>query len=151
VWRPKGEDVPAGFTPSVGPGKAISTDARYETKKIHLRVEWAYGDRADFNHRGDARTWMSLWGVAAMKLKLPDLALMPAVRVEWLDADREHGVGRRYYLSGALNLMDRHDQVRLLVDVSRSIVQSGSPLVGQPPGLLDQSSTIAVVQLQVKI
>jgi len=158
VWRPKSQEVPAGFTPSVGKGKAISADVRYEAKKLHLRAEWMFGDRADFNHRGDdamgnggARTFMSVWAVAAMKFKLPDLALLPAVRVEWLDADREHGVGRRYYLSGALNLMDRHDQVRLLVDVSRSIVQSGSPLIGQPPGLLDQSSTIAVVQVQVKI
>lgn len=158
VYRRKGQQVPAGFIPTVGPGKAISADIMYDGKQLALRGEWLWGDRADENHRGDdvmgnggARTFMGAWGIAAYKIALDKLALMPAARVEWLDADREHPIGRRLYISGAINVLDKADQVRLLLDVSRQQVQAGTIPLGQSLGLIDQNATIINVQIQIKI
>ena len=158
VYRRKGQQVPAGFIPTVGPGKAMSADVMYDGKRLALRGEWLWGDRTDENHRGDdlngnggARTFMGAWGIAGYKLSAGKLAVLPAARFEWLDADREHPVGRRLYISGAMTVMDKADQVRLLLDVSRQQVQTGTIPLGQSLGLIDQSATIVNVQVQIKI
>ena len=158
VYRRKGQQVPAGFIPTVGPGKAMSADVMYDGKRLALRGEWLWGDRTDENHRGDdldgnggARTFMGAWGIAGYKLSAGKLAVLPAARFEWLDADREHPVGRRLYISGAMTVMDKADQVRFLVDVSRQQVQTGTIPLGQSLGLIDQSATILNVQVQIKI
>lgn len=158
VYRRKGQQVPAGFIPTVGPGKAMSADVMYDGKRLALRGEWLWGDRTDENHRGDdlngnggARTFMGAWGIAAYKIPAGKLAVLPAARVEWLDADREHPVGRRLYISGAINVLDKADQVRVLLDVSRQQVQAGTIPLGQSLGLIDQNATIVNVQVQIKI
>lgn len=158
VYRRKGQQVPAGFIPTVGPGKAMSADAMYDGKRLALRGEFLWGDRTDENHRGDdlmgnggARTFMGAWFIGAYKVPVDKLAIMPAARFEWLDADREHPVGRRLYISGAINVMDKADQVRVLLDVSRQQVQTGTIPLGQSLGLLDQNATIVNLQIQIKI
>jgi len=130
----------------------------YDGKRLAARAEWLWGDRSDDNHRGDdlmgnggARTFMGAWAIAAYKIPVDKLMVMPAARVEWLDADREHPVGRRYYVSGAVNVMDKSDEVRVLLDVSRQQVQDGTIPLGMPPGLLDQNATVVNLQIQIKI
>lgn len=153
AWRPHGQSpLGAGIPSTTIAGKAVSADASIVAKDLEVRAEWLWGDRTDRALAADARTWMAFWAIGAIKLDLSDtLRLMPAARFEWLDADREHPVGRRYLFSGSLNLMDRADTVRLLLDVSRNQVQSGTFPLSVPPLLLDTSSTTIVVQLQVKV
>ena len=158
VYRRKGQQVPPGFIPTVGAGKAMSADVMYVGKRLAARGEWLWGDRTDENHRGDdlmgnggARTFMGAWGIVGYKIPVDKLAVIPAARLEWLDADREHPIGRRLYISGAITVMDKADQVRMLLDVSRQQVQAGTIPIGQSLGLLDQSATIVNVQVQIKI
>ena len=151
AWRPHGQTVPAGVSPTTGEARAMSADVSYERKRYELRTEWLWGDRADEVNRGDARTFMAAWGIAAVKIPVRHDVVMPAARFEWLDADREHGIGSRYLMTLALNVMDVADSVRVLVDVSRTQVHAGTFPLSVPPVLTDISSTAAVVQVQVKI
>jgi hypothetical protein len=153
AWRPHGQSPIAPGVPSTTiAGKAVSADASFVAKDLEVRAEWLWGDRTDHALAADASTWMAFWAIGAIKLELSHaLRLMPAARFEWLDADREHQIGRRYLFSGALTVMDRADSFRLMLDVSRNQVQSGTFPLGIPPLLLDTSSTTIVVQVQVKV
>ena len=153
AWRPHGQSpVGAGIPSTTTAGKAVSADASFVSKDLEIRAEWLWGDRTDSALAANASTWMAFWAVGAVKLDVSDaVRLMPAVRFEWLDADREHPIGRRYLVSGALNLMDHADSVRLLLDVSRNQVQAGTFPLGVPPLLFDASSTTIVMQVQVKV
>jgi hypothetical protein len=151
AWRPRGKHPPGGITPDTGPGRATSADVIYARKHYELRAEWLWGTRSDEINAADAKTFMAAWGIAALRKQVGAVTLMPAARFEWLDADREHPIGRRFYMSGALNVMDLADTFRVVVDVSRSIVQAGSFPLSVPPVLRDTSSTVVVVQAQVKI
>lgn len=153
AWRPHGQSpIAAGVPSTTTAGKAVSADASVIFKALEVRAEWLWGDRTDRAIATDARTWMAFWAVGAVKLDVSDsVRLMPAVRFEWLDADREHPIGRRYLISGGLNVMDRTDSLRLLLDVSRNQVQPGTFPLGVPPLLLDASSTTITVQIQVKV
>ena len=151
VWRQHGQQPPPGIPSNAGPGQAVSADIRYSRKRLELRAEWLWGDRADEANRGDARTFMAAWVIAAVRLRLDPVVLMPAVRFEWLDADREHEIGRRYVFSTAVDVMDVSESVRLLIDVSHYQVQRGTYPLSIAPVLLDTSSTAIVAQVQVKI
>jgi hypothetical protein len=151
AWRHRGATSPPGIPTTTGPARAISVDARYTRKKFELRAEWLWGQRGDVLYAGEAKTFMAAWAIVAAHINTCRVRLTPAARFEWLDADREHGIGRRYVASGALNVGDLADNLRFLVDVSRTQVEAGSYPLGQIPLLLDHSATTVVGQLQLKI
>lgn len=157
--RPHGEStVPAN--PSSG--QAVSADATYHHKSYEVRAEWLWGTRSDKPNAALALNWMAAWAIATMRFPVSDcVVLMPAARFEWLDADlggiftdaagQQHGVGRRFYITGALNAMNVTDNLRVLLDVTRSQVQPHTYPINFPPLLLDRSSTIITLQAQIKI
>ena len=114
-------------------GIVFSADATLSVGDFVLRGEWLTGDRTDNDveiplkqRRGEARRFMSVWGIAAFRLPIGGFVLTPALRAEYLDTDREHpDVGGILHLSGALNL-DLSDRVRLLADATRHFVQFGT-------------------------
>ena len=113
------------------------------------------GTRVDHDTRYGARSFAAIWALGGYRFKVGPIHLLPAVRVEWLDADRQHAVGLRRSLSFALNV-DFNKNVRLLFDVTRSDVQAGSPLLDQPKPLPDPAyheldATRLVGQLQVRM
>jgi hypothetical protein len=136
-------------------GKAFSADVSFDRYHLTARVEAMVGDRVDADATYGARTFASVWGLAAYRFRLGPVHLMPAVRAEWLDGDREHKVGLRRELSAALNvILSKH--ARLLFDVTRTDVEKGSPILDQPlplqdPPYLDLSNTRLVGQLQVEM
>jgi hypothetical protein len=152
AWRPNGTtDIP-NLPPQsqVTSGAATSADATYSNTYLELRAEWLYGDRTDLPTRVDARTFMSAWGIAAVRFPVARVLAMPALRFEWLDADRQHPEGQRYLASAALNL-DFTTHVRLLLDLSRDELRAGTYPLATPPGVFSQSATVFVVQVQLKI
>ncbi len=151
AWRPNG--TPAVSLPpqsQVTSGKATSADATYSNQFLELRGEWLWGDRTDIAYRGDARTWMAAWGIFAVRFPVAHVLVMPAARFEWLDVDRQQSGGQRYLISGALNL-DFTAHVRLLLDLSRDQLGSGTSPADTPPGVFTQSATIFVTQIQLKV
>jgi hypothetical protein len=76
--------------------------------------------------------------------------VMPALRFEWLDADRQHPEGQRYVASGALNF-DYTAHARLLLDLTRDQLRPGTYPLSSPPGVFSQSATIFVIQVQLKL
>ena len=81
--------------------------------------------------------------------------LMPAARVEWLDGDRDHSVGLRRQLAFGLNIVFSK-QARLLLDVTRTDAQAGSPIIDQPlpvpsTPFFELSHTRWVGQFQIEI
>jgi hypothetical protein len=152
AWRPTGTEDVAGLPPQsqVSSGAATSADATYSNRNLELRGEWLYGDRTDVPTRGDARTFMAAWGIAAVRFPIARVLAMPALRFEWLDADRQQPQGQRYLASIALNL-DFTARVRLLLDLSRDELRAGTSPVNSPPGVFSNSATIFVTQVQLKI
>jgi hypothetical protein len=114
-------------------GLAYSADVIVKTGPLVVRAEWLSGDRTDNDvpvplkqRRGDARTFMSAWGLVAARLPVGSVHLIPAFRLEWLDVDREHTqTGSMIHLSGAVTL-ELSERLRLLGDVSRHWVQYGT-------------------------
>jgi hypothetical protein len=113
-----------------GKGRAFSVDARYKQKGFMLRAEALYGDRVDLDERYGARTFWAAWGLAAYRIDLGAVQLLPAVRYEWFDADREHDTGIQVQFTGALTLLFL-ERVRVVLDVTATDVQTGSPLLNQ--------------------
>ena len=151
AWRPTG--TPAVDLPpqsQVTSGAATSADATYSTRSVELRGEWLWGDRTDIAYRGDARTFMAAWGIFALRFPVARILAMPTARFEWLDIDRQHPEGQRYLVSGALNL-DFTTHLRLLLDLSRDQLTSGTYPSSAPPGVFTQSATIVVTQIQLKV
>jgi hypothetical protein len=80
---------------------------------------------------------------------------MPAGRVEWLDMDREHGVGGRLELTAAFNLLYKK-RVRFVVAATRTEVQASTPVLEQPEPLpytpyfaLDHTRLTFQLQLEI--
>ena len=120
-----------------------------------FRVEAMMGDRIDVDSTYGARGFAALWALAAYRFRLGSLHLMPAARVEWLDGDRTHPGGLRRQVSAALNVIFSK-YGRFLIDVTRSDVEAGSPILDQPLPLqaipfLDLSFTRLALQLQVEL
>jgi hypothetical protein len=136
-------------------GRAASADVTLRRWHFMLRGEAMLGDRVDVDMRYGARTFLAAWALLAYRFRLGPTHLMPALRVEWLDADREHAVGVRRSISAGVNCFFSK-QVRLLIDITRTDVEAGSPLLAQPlpiPGFpyFELNRTRVVAQLQGKI
>jgi hypothetical protein len=114
-------------------GLAYSADVIVTTGPFVFRAEWLTGDRTDNDvvvplkqRRGDARTFMSAWGMGAARFPVGRYHLIPAFRLEWLDVDREHSdVGGIIHVSAALTL-ELSQRLRVLADLSRHFVQYGT-------------------------
>jgi hypothetical protein len=136
-------------------GRAFSADASYKRKHIVLGAEAMVGTRVDYDTRYGAHTFAAVWVLGGYRFRAGPVHLLPALRAEWLDADREHDTGLRRELSFALNV-DFSESIRLLLDVTRSDVQAHSPVLDQPKPLADPpynelDATRLVAQLQIKI
>ena len=136
-------------------GKAYSADVTFSRAHFTLRAEAMLGDRVDIDSRYGARSFWAAWGLVAYRFRLGPVRLLPAARIEWLDADREHSVGRRRQMSLGLNVLFSKT-VRFLIDVTRTDVESNTPVLEQPLPLaafpyLDLDSTRVVAQLQLEI
>lgn len=138
-----------------GSGVAYSADLSYSRKGFSVRLEGMLGDRVDHDERYQARSFGCIWLLAAQRFRIGPVALMPAVRAQWLDTDREHAGGGRMELSAALNVLYKK-RVRWVFAVTRTQVQPNTPLVEQPRPLpydpyLDLNNTRATTQLQIEI
>lgn len=151
AWRPTGTENIPNLPPQslVSSGAATSADVTYSNRLLELRGEWLYGDRTDIPTRGDARTFMGAWGIAAVRFPVARVLVMPAVRFEWLDIDLQQPEGQRYLFTGALNL-DFTSHVRLLLDLTRYQISPGV-YPPAPPGVFSRDATVFVTQVQLKI
>lgn len=137
-------------------GHALSADARYKKKGLMLRGEWMYGDRVDIDERYGAKTWMAVWALAAYRIDITDaVRLLPAIRYEWLDANREANVGVQNQISLALNVLF-WERARFVLEVTNINVQAGTPFLNQPKPLqaepfLALDSTRIIGQLQLEL
>jgi len=138
-----------------GSGKAYSADVSYTRKHFSVRIEGLLGDRVDIDTRYNARSFGAVWALAAYRFKVGPLGVMPAVRAELLDMDREHDSGGRRALSFALSLLYKKS-VRFVVDVTRTDVQRETAVIEQPQPLalypyLDLDNTRVTAQLQLEL
>jgi hypothetical protein len=136
-------------------GKAYSADISFAKKHWRIRLEGMLGDRVDVDTRYGARSWMAGWVLVGYKFRAGPIALMPAARAEWLDTDREHSVGGRRELTLGMNVFFSQT-VQLLVDVTRTDVANGTPVIEQPLPLpaipyFDLDNTRVTAQLQLQI
>lgn len=136
-------------------GRAWSADVSFERYHLSARAEAMTGDRVDIDSAYGARTFASVWGLVAYRLRVGPVHLMPALRAEWLDGDRDHKIGARRALSAAMNVI-LSKNARFLLDVTRTDVEKGSPLLDQPtplqvPPFLELNNTRLVGQLQVEM
>jgi hypothetical protein len=138
-----------------GKGRAFSVDARIKKKGFMLRGEFMLGDRVDLDQRYGAKSFWSAWALAAYRIDLGGLKLIPAARAEWLDADREHGKGLWRTLSFGVTALFL-ERVRVLFDVTRTDVNGNTIVIAQPKPLqdpaflaLDNTRITAQVQLEL--
>jgi hypothetical protein len=136
-------------------GKAYSADISYAKHHLRVRVEGMLGDRVDIDTRYGARSWMGMWVLVGYKFKAGPIALMPTARAEWLDTDREHSVGGRRELTLGCNIFFSKS-VQLVIDATRTDVQSGTPVIEQPLPLpaipyFDLAHERVTAQLQLQI
>lgn len=136
-------------------GKAYGADLTYDRHHLMLRGEALIGDRVDVEERYGARSFWAAWALCAYDFQLAWLRFTPVLRAEWLDADREHDVGRRRALSAGLSF-PYEKQLRFLVDVTRTDVQRGTPVLESPkppPAVpyFARDSTRLSAQLQLEL
>jgi hypothetical protein len=136
-------------------GQAVSADAKFQRYHLTFMVEGMLGTRVDYDTRYGAGSFAAIWAVLGYRFAVGPIHLMPVVRVEWLDADREHDVGLRRELSFAVNF-DVTQSVRFVIDVSRTDVQANSPVLDMPKPLpadpyYELDETRVVGQLQVAL
>jgi len=136
-------------------GKAYSADAGFERHHLTLRAEGLLGDRVDVGPRYGARSFWAVWALAAYDLHVGWLRVTPVVRAEWLDQDREHAVGGRREISAGVGIPFRK-QIRFVVDVKRTDVERGTPVIDPPKPLpafpyFDRSNTRVTAQLQLEL
>ena len=136
-------------------GKAYSADLSFERYHFTLRSEGLLGDRVDVDERYGARSFWAVWALAAYDVHAGWLRLTPAVRVEWLDLDRDHDLGARREIAGGIGVPFKK-RMRLLLDVKRTDVQKGTPVINSPKPLpavpyFDLSSTRVTAQFQVEL
>jgi hypothetical protein len=116
----------------LGKGKALGGDLSLAIDHFALRGEFLAGTRTDLIYRGDARTFISGWGIASYRIPIDTWSLLPALRVEWLDNDHEHDTGGQLYLTGALNF-DVTSNLRVVVDMTYVHAQYGTLAAGDIP------------------
>jgi hypothetical protein len=136
-------------------GKAYSADVTYERHHFTLRGEGLIGDRVDVDERYGARSFWAFWALLAYDIHVGGFRCMPALRAEWLDLDRDHGVGGRRELRAGVAFPYKK-RVRFLVDVARSDIEAGTPVIDSPKPLpavpyFDLDSTRVTAQLQVEL
>ena len=136
-------------------GKAYSADISFERHHFTLRTEGLLGDRVDVDERYGARSFWAVWALAAYDIHVGWLRLTPAVRVEWLDLDRDHDVGGRREIAAGIGVPFKK-RIRLLVDVKRTDVEKGTPVIDSPKPLpavpyFDLDSTRVTAQLQIEL
>jgi hypothetical protein len=136
-------------------GSAFGADLTFHRQGFMVRTEGLLGNRVDYDTRYGAKRWAAAWAIAAFKFSLATVQLQPAVRAEVLDTDIDHDEGRRFQYSFALSAQ-LNRTTRLLFDVTRTDVQSNSPVVEQPTPLReipynDLSNTRVTGQLQVTL
>jgi hypothetical protein len=134
-------------------GRAWSADVTFDRWKALVSVEAMIGDRVDYDERFGAETFAAIWALASYRFRVGPIQLMPAARIELLDADREHRTGLRRALSGGLNVIFTKS-VRTLIDVTRTDVDPETPALDPPlpvviPPYYELDSTRITAQLQV--
>jgi hypothetical protein len=136
-------------------GKAYGVDISYSRKRFSIRVEGLLGDRVDVDQRYNARSYSAVWGLVAYRFKIGPIGLMPAARVEFMDADREHDTGGRRIVSFGLNVLYKRS-VRFVFDVSHTDVQDNTSVIEQPRPLpytpyiaLDNTRVTGQLQLEL--
>jgi len=138
---------------------------------MEVRAEGLYGKRVDIMSRlndgtgfyvGDCPSgnchWLAGWGLVTYRVPVGKRGvLMPAVRAEWLEMNREQHLGKRTYLTGALDF-DVTPELRLLVDVTWRHVQPQSLSLTQlnqfvtvGSEIYDLSGTRMTLQAQLRI
>jgi len=120
-----------------------------------LRAEGIIGDRVDVDERYGARSFWAFWALAAYDVHVGWLRFQPVVRVEFLDLDRDHDVGGRSEYSAGISVPYKK-KVRFLVDVRRTEVEHGTPVIDSPKPLpavpyFDLDSTRVTAQVQVEL
>jgi hypothetical protein len=135
-------------------GKAYSADVTFSRKRFTVRAEGMLGDRIDIDTRYGARSFWAAWALVAYRFRAGPVRLMPAARIEWMDADREHSVGRRRLVTLGVNVLFTKT-IRFVVDVTHTDVEGNTPVLEQPQPLavfpyLDLDSTRVVGQLQLE-
>ncbi len=167
AWR-RAQTAP-NILPVDGPqdaGVAWSADAMLQFDTWEVRAEMLGGDRTDVLHRAnpdvgaDAKTFLGAWLLGVYRIPVRTAVVMPALRLEWLDTDRDRPVGGHLLASGALNI-DFGGRVRLLLDLTRQWVQDNTIPIGQKPtGATDLGTYMTfhdtaywkfVTQLQVRL
>lgn len=136
-------------------GKAYSADISYERHHFSFRSEGLIGDRVDTDERYGARSFWAVWALLAYDVHAGWLRFTPVIKAEWLDLDRDHDVGGRRELSAGVAFPYKK-RVRVLVDVKRTDVQAGTPVIDSPKPLpavpyFDVDSTRITAQLQVEL
>lgn len=115
-------------------GQAYSGDVTFSYDGLEIRAEGIYGSRTDklnnwstnaYHDPGD--TFLAAWAIASYRIPFWNkYALMPALRAEYLDTDREDAkIGEHYYYTAGVNL-EFPGGIRLLVDLSRYTAQFGT-------------------------
>jgi len=152
-------------------GAAVSGDVSLALGRMEIRAEGLYGKRTDMMSRlndgtgfyvGDCPSgnchWLAGWGLATYRVPVGKRSvLMPAVRAEWLEMNREQHLGKRTYLTGALDF-DVTPELRFLVDVTWRHVQPQSLSLTQlnqfvtvGSEIYDLSGTRMTLQAQLRI
>jgi len=152
-------------------GAAVSGDVTLNVGRIEVRAEGLYGKRVDMRSRYNDGTgfyvgdcpggrchWVAGWGLMTYRFPVGKRSvLMPAVRAEWLEMNREQHAGKRTFLTGALNC-DVTPDLRLLVDLTWRHVQPQSLALEQlnefvtlGSTLYDLSGTRVTLQAQLRI
>ena len=112
-------------------GQAFSGDVTFESSGLLLRTEAMYGTRTDYFTRYGAENFAAVWASASYKFPIGSLKFQPGIRVEWLDTDTQHSNGSRRQLTAGFGTYFS-PKVRALLDVTRTDIQSNTPVVEQP-------------------
>jgi hypothetical protein len=167
VWRRKAADLDYGTAD--GPqsdGWAWSADAIIDFPLWDIRAEMLGGDRTDVKNRPNpdfgnvATAFLGGWILGLYRIPVGSSVLMPGIRLEWLDSDRQNPVGNHFALSGSLNV-DFDPRLRLLLDVTHQWVDPGTMPLGKKPNgdavdgtflaFHDVDYTRVLVQLQARL
>ena len=166
VWRRKATEQDLGTSDGAQTdGWAWSADAIIDYARWDIRAEMLGGDRTDSKNRmnpdfgSPATSFLGGWILGLYRIPVAKSVLMPGIKLEWLDSDRQHPVGNHILLSGALSV-DFDPRVRLLFDVTHQWVDPGTMPLGKKPNgdtvdgvfrsFYDVDFTRVVVQLQVR-
>jgi hypothetical protein len=136
-------------------GVAYGADISYTRKRFSIRMEGLLGDRVDVDQRYNARSYGAVWALVAYRFKVGPIGLMPAARIEFMDADREHDTGGRRIVSFGLNVLYKRS-VRFVLDVSHTEVQDNTAVIEQPQPLpympyMALDNTRVTGQLQIEL